>query len=266
MSDISKGPGWWQASDGRWYPPPSNATATPPKPSTLQKPPLWKKPIPLWVTAGIAGSALLLGFVFSPSRESSNDAQFSSAQPEADRDMSSGGEPRKAEQREAHNTTSTTLKRVPSTTTSVRAARGARDNPYTLGSTLVSDKGLEITVNSVNFEAGPIIAAENMFNDPAPAGSQYILINVTVTNGTDEPIDPGWEVNIEAIGSKNQVHGKCYQVTPNNLRDAPQLYPGGSASGNVCIGVFEEEIVDGSILVMVSEQFAFNKPVFVSAH
>jgi hypothetical protein len=21
MSDVSQGPGWWQASDGKWYPP-----------------------------------------------------------------------------------------------------------------------------------------------------------------------------------------------------------------------------------------------------
>lgn len=31
MSDSSQGPGWWQASDGRWYPPqPANLAPTPP--------------------------------------------------------------------------------------------------------------------------------------------------------------------------------------------------------------------------------------------
>ena len=28
MSDTSQGPGWWQSSDGRWYPP-SKIVATP---------------------------------------------------------------------------------------------------------------------------------------------------------------------------------------------------------------------------------------------
>lgn len=30
MSDYSQGPGWWQASDGKWYPPDSSTTAPPP--------------------------------------------------------------------------------------------------------------------------------------------------------------------------------------------------------------------------------------------
>ena len=33
MSDVSQGPGWWQASDGRWYPPeqhPNARAALPP--------------------------------------------------------------------------------------------------------------------------------------------------------------------------------------------------------------------------------------------
>ncbi len=37
MSDVAQGPGWWQASDGRWYPPesvPSAAPTLPPTPVT----------------------------------------------------------------------------------------------------------------------------------------------------------------------------------------------------------------------------------------
>jgi hypothetical protein len=29
MSDTSQGPGWWQASDGKWYPPESASTPAP---------------------------------------------------------------------------------------------------------------------------------------------------------------------------------------------------------------------------------------------
>lgn len=32
MSDVSQGPGWWQASDGKWYPPESHPTAAVPPP------------------------------------------------------------------------------------------------------------------------------------------------------------------------------------------------------------------------------------------
>jgi Domain of unknown function (DUF4282) len=33
MSDSSQGPGWWQASDGKWYPPEQQSGALPPPPS-----------------------------------------------------------------------------------------------------------------------------------------------------------------------------------------------------------------------------------------
>lgn len=32
MSDVAQGPGWWQASDGKWYPPTSMPARTPPPP------------------------------------------------------------------------------------------------------------------------------------------------------------------------------------------------------------------------------------------
>jgi hypothetical protein len=42
MSDSSQGPGWWQASDGRWYPPQSHPTqpAAPPPPTYGAPPPV----------------------------------------------------------------------------------------------------------------------------------------------------------------------------------------------------------------------------------
>lgn len=41
MSEVSQGPGWWQASDGRWYPPEQHPAAPPPAapPPTAPPPP-----------------------------------------------------------------------------------------------------------------------------------------------------------------------------------------------------------------------------------
>lgn len=49
MSDTQRGPGWWLASDGRWYPPESRAQPLPPPPgvastSPVQAPPLAQYP------------------------------------------------------------------------------------------------------------------------------------------------------------------------------------------------------------------------------
>ena len=38
MSDVSQGPGWWQASDGKWYPPEQGQTATAPPPPSFGAP------------------------------------------------------------------------------------------------------------------------------------------------------------------------------------------------------------------------------------
>src|SRR4051812_11033540 len=45
MSDISQGPGWWQASDGKWYPPQQAPTAAPP-PAAPPPQPQWGAPPP----------------------------------------------------------------------------------------------------------------------------------------------------------------------------------------------------------------------------
>jgi hypothetical protein len=47
VSDVSQGPGWWQASDGKWYPPqPAAPTAAPPPPPAYGPPPApqWTPP------------------------------------------------------------------------------------------------------------------------------------------------------------------------------------------------------------------------------
>ena len=44
MSDVSLGPGWWMASDGKWYPPESApATSVPPPAPEQPKKPLYKR-------------------------------------------------------------------------------------------------------------------------------------------------------------------------------------------------------------------------------
>ena len=50
MSDSSQGPGWWQASDGKWYPPQPAASVAPPPPPPAPPPgPQWgAPPAPQW--------------------------------------------------------------------------------------------------------------------------------------------------------------------------------------------------------------------------
>jgi hypothetical protein len=71
MSDVSQGPGWWQASDGRWYPPQPAATPPPvPPPPGAAPGPQWGGPQPAkksnkgcLIALAVVGVVLVLGIV-----------------------------------------------------------------------------------------------------------------------------------------------------------------------------------------------------------
>lgn len=60
MSDTSQGPGWWQASDGRWYPPEQapGYVAPPPPPAAYGPPPQPYAPYPAGAYAPPAKSGM----------------------------------------------------------------------------------------------------------------------------------------------------------------------------------------------------------------
>jgi len=59
VSDVAQGPGWWQASDGKWYPPqpPSGAVLAPPSPYTSTA-------LVVPVTSGLAVASLVLSIIW----------------------------------------------------------------------------------------------------------------------------------------------------------------------------------------------------------
>jgi hypothetical protein len=72
VSDFSQGPGWWQASDGKWYPPQQAPTAAPPPPPQWGPPPApqWTPPPArkggnkgCLIALAVAGVVLVLGIV-----------------------------------------------------------------------------------------------------------------------------------------------------------------------------------------------------------
>lgn len=84
MSDHQEGPGWWLASDGRWYPP-DQAPAVPP-PATWSTPPPGPPPrqglsggaIAALVAAGVVGLLVLVGVAVAFLGTESSSSSFSS--------------------------------------------------------------------------------------------------------------------------------------------------------------------------------------------
>lgn len=60
MSDASQGPGWWQASDGKWYPPETAAGAAAPPPPGYAPPPEVKKGMPGCLKWGLVSLVIVV--------------------------------------------------------------------------------------------------------------------------------------------------------------------------------------------------------------
>lgn len=246
-------------------PPPAWGAPPPPVPPSVTSPARDDRRWKTWQLAATAGVSLVLGIGLGAASSEGDAADLEAnegvSRTTVDRDEEPRGSDDATETTEPRRTTTTR----PPTPTTTLPDEGTRENPFALGAPLVSDSGVEVTVNSVDFDAAAAIAAENTFNDPAPAGMRYALVNLTITNSSDEPIDTGFEIRVSMIGSANRLYdlsnGYCSAVIPNSLNDGGQLFTGGSYTGNECLLVPEAEVADGSLLVGIAA--GFGDPVFV---
>jgi hypothetical protein len=136
---------------------------------------------------------------------------------------------------------------------------GSRDNPLALGETFEGDEWT-VTINDVEFDADDAVAAENEFNDPAPDGFSYALIDASVTyTGEDsEMVMMGTEIAFVANSGETLQAWDSIAIAPNELDSSAELYQGGSAEGNVAIALPDGD--DGLIRVrtgFLDQQEAF---------
>lgn len=110
------------------------------------------------------------------------------------------------------------------------APEGTRENPYPLGST-ISSSDWTVVINSHTADGAEAVAA-NGFNDPAPAGSHYEVINYTVTYTGDES-GMAAEVSMAFVTSAGNVVNSYDNIVL--LEDGfgmDELYNGASATGS----------------------------------
>lgn len=207
----------------------------------------------------VAAISLVAGIAIGTSADAERDE---------DRPELSAPVPTSEAQRRTDSSPTTEGRRESTTTTAAEATPGSRENPFPLGAELRSDDGLVVIVDAVRFDAAEEIAAANMFNEPAPDGSAYALITVTVRNETDDALHTGFSLDIGLVGSANRMYdgsnAYCQAVVPNPLYDGGELFPGGSYQGNECRVVPLAEVEDGSLLVAITPMMSFSDPVFVA--
>ncbi len=89
-------------------------------------------------------------------------------------------------------------------------------------------------------EAGSAVATENEYNEAAPAGQQYAMIEVTATyNGPDDKASVFLAPTLKAVGPTKKSYDQydCSAVLPNQLDVAADVFAGASITGNVCFVV-----------------------------
>lgn len=139
--------------------------------------------------------------------------------------------------------------------------QGTRVNPYPLGFT-VSDDEWAVTINSVNLDATAEIAAANMFNEPAPEGKVFILVNATAQYmGQNPDGDSAW-VTVDYVTADGVTISSTdtFAVAPDAFPDFTTLYEGGSITGNIALAVPAATAGEGTLIVqpaMLSDKFFF---------
>ena len=107
----------------------------------------------------------------------------------------------------------------------------------------------EITVMELYPHSWNAIRQENMFNDPPSNGMQFFMATVKTKFVGSDSGSSMFEVDMEAVGSRNTVYREGCGVLPNDLPKA-ELFTGGEETGNVCWEIGNEEA--GSLVMRVS--------------
>lgn len=119
---------------------------------------------------------------------------------------------------------------------------GSRSNPLPLGET-VSNGTWEVTLNDVTLNADDQVAAENEFNETAPEGHHYALVNISVTYLGDDSEVPALDVDVAHVSGSGETSAwhDTVVVTPDEFDMASELYEGGTEEGNIALAVPQDD-------------------------
>jgi len=117
-----------------------------------------------------------------------------------------------------------------------------RSNPFPLG-TAASVTGWTIKVNSVQFDAWPVVQAANLFNDPPASGWADVVVSLTMTYTGTSTGTPWLDNDLHYVGASNVSYPLsgfdhyCGVPPSPDLLDFDTVLPGGAVTGNVCFQV-----------------------------
>ena len=292
-ADASQGEGWWQASDGKWYPPQTASPSIPPPPPPQtpssppveddggdgsDKPPFWRR---RWVL--ITGGILIVLIVITGLTDTSGDdesdtvLELAAAEDEPDESpatptetTATTSESRAATTTEAplatlgdaapatptETTATTSESRAATTTEAPLVGESSLDSPIQLGA-VVQAGSWRLRVSAITPDGTDEVMEENQFNDPPPEGNQFFIASLEATyTGTESSTFSG-DMALKSVGDSRVAYegfdAYC-GVIPDNIDDSGETFPGGTITGNVCWSI---QSTDAASLVMIVEE-SFN--------
>lgn len=129
-------------------------------------------------------------------------------------------------------------------------APGTRQNPVPAGTT-VNVGEWQVSLGPTVLDAGAQIAAENQFNAAPAAGRQFVMVPVSVVYNGTESGTPWIALSVKFVGAGGNTFGAggaedyCGSI-PSPLNSAGEMFPGASASGNVCVSVPSDQVEGGA--------------------
>jgi hypothetical protein len=102
---------------------------------------------------------------------------------------------------------------------------------------------------------------ENKLNFPPAAGYQYFMFQVDASY-EGEASKSAWDELFFGVYLDNALHTQYCGFLPNDLSSAPEVYEGGSVSGNACVAVPSDAVEDP--LLSVEEYWESGERFFVA--
>jgi hypothetical protein len=117
-----------------------------------------------------------------------------------------------------------------------------------LGTNVEVAKGWSLTVNSAELDANDTAAAANQFNTPDP-GNQFVSVNVSITNNSDQPAAPLLNVTLSLLPPSGIAADPAFVAGIAGAIDSmAQMQPGATATGVVVFEIPAGEVAASVLL------------------
>lgn len=134
-----------------------------------------------------------------------------------------------------------------------------RTDPTPLGTAVELEDGWTLTVNG--FESG--VEPDDDFGRPAPAGSSYALLDVTLAYDGEESSVGAFQVSIDLVGDSNvSALDSCnLNDIPDRLDTFADVFPGGTISGTLCYTVDDADL-ESLVAYATADSFSDDREFF----